>query len=150
MLPVSVLKGTGQLWEMFISITDWGWKSQALPYLWCHKSPGAAAESHTHLHPPNVNNQQDTKRWVIKITNIFQYNCDKHIFLYFLIFPWTMLLALAWLPLFPPFGLASGGKFSSCTFVFCLLSLLQNVKLQISVCQSFLCDSVAREHCSVQ
>lgn len=46
--------------------------------------------------PPssNVNNPQDTKRLMIKITCIFQYYCDEHVFLYFLIFPLRMLLAL--------------------------------------------------------
>lgn len=46
--------------------------------------------------PPSssVNNPQDTERWVIKITNIFQYNCDECVFLYFLIFPLKILLAL--------------------------------------------------------
>lgn len=65
-VPDSVLEGTGWLWEMFLSITDWAWESQALPYLWCHKSPGA--ESHAHLHPLNVNNPQESD----KITSIFQ------------------------------------------------------------------------------
>lgn len=118
MLPDSELEGTGWLWEMFFSIAGWGWEGQTLPYPWCHKSPGAGAESHTHLHPPNVNNPQDSEIWMIKITNIFQYNCDEHVLFSHLPFKdafdpawftpfcldWLLVGSLAAVPLFSVFS----------------------------------------------
>lgn len=104
-LWVSVLEGTGWLSEMCcIPSADLGgaggvsaFLSQCLSFsscfVWyiclCHKWHGS--EPHTQLRVylnfrgyPHVYKLQYTKIWVIEITNIIQYNDDKHVFLYFL------------------------------------------------------------------